>query len=62
MAKTKPPQPEFQPVYEQKPDPSGRLRLDRPLTTSEAQAQDEEHRRILEENRNRRFEGRGEAA
>ncbi len=44
-----------QEVFEQAPDERGRLRLDRPFTAEEAQAQDEAHQAAYVENRQRRF-------
>ncbi len=45
-------------VYEQAPDPRGRIRLDRPATPQEAQAQDEANRAAYEAERASRFRPR----
>jgi hypothetical protein len=42
-------------VFQQRPDPRGRIRLDRPFTPEEAEAQDREHREQYLAERSNRF-------
>jgi hypothetical protein len=46
-------------IFEPTPDPAGRVRLDRPLTPTEAAAQDAENLEQLVENRRKRFHTEG---
>ena len=49
-------------IFEQTPDQHGRIRLDRPLTGTEAQEQNEQNRERYVEQRRKRFQGRKEGS